>query len=246
MIDISTVTAVVLAGGEGKRLRAAVPDRQKVMAPISGRPFLTFVLDRLSDAGIGSVVMCTGYRGDEVRAQLGERYDGLSLRYSQEAHPLDTAGALRNALSLISSNPVLVLNGDSYCGADLRTFFLWHMFKRSSLSLMLARVPDTSRYWRVAMDSEGRIRAFSEKGISGRGWISAGIYALSWSLLTTIPEDRPMSLEREMLPAWLPYGIYGWYDKGEFIDIGTPESYADAEKTLRTEICATSSPGGLS
>jgi NDP-sugar pyrophosphorylase family protein len=233
MDPISSITACILAGGFGTRLRAAVPDRQKVMAEVAGRPFLTYILDRLCDAGMRSAVLCTGYLGDQVYAMLGGAYRNIRLAYSQEPQPLGTAGALRLALPLTVSDPVLVLNGDSFCDADLRAFLRWHGLKEADLSLSLVHVPDTRRYGRVEFDAESRIRAFIEKSQQGgAGWISAGIYAIRRTLVHTIPAHGPVSLERDMLPVWLADGCYGWCERGRFLDIGTPESYAHAEEML--------------
>ena len=116
------VTAAILAGGLGTRLRPAVADRPKVLAPVGGRPYLTYLLDQLAGAGVREVVLLTGYAADEVRDALGDRYGRMRLRYSVEPAPLGTAGALRLALPLLAAPAVLLLNGDSYCDADLGAF----------------------------------------------------------------------------------------------------------------------------
>ena len=109
------VTAAILAGGLGTRLRSVVKDRPKVLAEIRGVPFLTYLLDQLAAAGVRDVVLCTGYMGEQVRSAFGDSYGGMCLSYSQESSPLGTAGALRLALPLFKSSSVLVMNGDSFC-----------------------------------------------------------------------------------------------------------------------------------
>src|SRR5690242_7501679 len=125
----SVITAAILAGGLGSRLRPVLVDRPKVLAPVAGEPFLTRLFNQLSAAGIRKVVLCTGYLAEQIKGTFDEHYGSLRIHYSQEAHPLGTAGSLRLALSLMDSDPVLVLNGDSYCSVDLTSFLEWHTRK---------------------------------------------------------------------------------------------------------------------
>ena len=235
MQGLASVTAAVLAGGLGTRLRSIVADRPKVLAEIRGRPFLAYLLDQLAAAGVRNVVLCTGYLGEQVQAVFGDSYGDLRLAYSQESAALGTAGALRLALPLLKSDVVLVMNGDSYCQADLGAFWIWHCERGAAATLLLTKVPDTTRYGQVQVENNGQVRSFVEKGkASGPGWINAGIYLLRRDLLQTIPIRRAVSIEREMFPAWVGQGLYGYPSEGQFIDIGTPESYALAEQFFAT------------
>src|SRR5207245_6448652 len=101
----------------------------KVLARIRGRQFLAYLLDQLSEAGITKAVLCTGYKADEVEAAFGRRFRNVELQYSREYEPLGTAGALRAALPLFDSDPVLVLNGDSYCDFPFSAFVELHCNK---------------------------------------------------------------------------------------------------------------------
>ena len=130
LIGFSNITAVILAGGLGTRLQKVVPHRQKVLAEVRKRPFLTFLLDQLISAGVCDVVLSTGHRADEVHAKLGNAYKSLRLVYSNEKEPLGTGGALRLALPHLNSDPVLIMNGDSYITADLNKFLEW--FKKKT------------------------------------------------------------------------------------------------------------------
>ena len=112
--------AIILAGGLGTRLRSVVPDLPKPMAPVAGRPFLAWVLDRLVDAGFESAVLAVGYRHEIIRAHFGEDYRGMALRYSVETTPLGTGGAMRLAADHVTALPVFVLNGDTYLELDYR------------------------------------------------------------------------------------------------------------------------------
>lgn len=229
--DLGTTTAAIFAGGLGTRLRSQVDDRPKVLAEVRGRAFLSYLLDQLAAAGLRSVVVCTGYMGDRVRAEFGDSYGPLRLRYSQEDAPLGTAGALRLARHLLESDPVLVMNGDSICRADLEAFRIWHREKQAEASILLTEVPDTGRYGRVTVDEAGALIAFEEKqNAGGPGWINAGVYLLSDRLIRAIPSGRAVSLEREVLPDWIGKRLFGHRSEARFLDIGTPESYARAER----------------
>lgn len=231
---LGRVTAFVLAGGFGSRLRAAIPDRQKVVAPVGGRPVLTRILDQLAGAGVRRAVLGVGYHADQVRDLLGQSYDGMELVYSEEPEPLGTAGALRHARGLLDGDPVLVLNGDSYVEANLAAFLAWHRARRATASLMLARVPDPGRYGTVEADPSGRVTAFREKAAGATGpaaaaWVNAGVYLLGRSVIDALPARVPISLERDVFPTLVDAGLSAYRGGGRFIDIGTPESYTEAQ-----------------
>ena len=217
MGSLDGITAVILAGGLGTRLRPVVSDRPKVLAEVCGRPFLTYLLDQLQAAGAGEAVLSTGYLGEQIEAALGSCYRGLPLGYSQESAPLGTAGALRSALARPGSDPILVLNGDSYFDADLPDLLAHHRSHGARATLALARLDDTRRFGRVVLAADNRVTAFEEKGADeGAGWINAGIYVLARQLLETIPAGGPVSLERECFPAWIGRGLYGYPGRGRF------------------------------
>ena len=224
-------TALILAGGLGTRLRPVVSDQPKVLAPVAGRPFLTYLLDQLAEAGCTRVVLCTGHLGEQIRQRLGGEYRGLHLHYSRESSPLGTGGALRLAQPLITSGTVLVMNGDSYCDADLAELWARHQERHASASILVRWVADARHFGRVRLDDAGVIRSFDEKrGPDGGGWINAGVYLLGLDLIRTIPTGVALSLEREVLPVWVEAGlVHGCPGEGAFLDIGTPESYRDAQ-----------------
>lgn len=230
MNAMGNITAAVLAGGKGLRLREAVSDRPKVLAAVAGKPFLGHILDQLAGAGIRRIALCTGYKGEMVEAEFGAEYRGMELVYSREHKPLDTAGALRNALPLVNSETLLAMNGDSFCNVDLRAFHSCHVDHRAEASIVLTRKPDAKRYGSVEIDAEGKIIAFREKGESiGGGWVSAGIYLIDTHLLHSIPVGKAVSIEKEVFPEWINRNFYGYKSTGKFIDIGTPEDYRSAE-----------------
>ncbi len=228
---LSNVTAAILVGGYGTRLRSVVVNSPKALAEVRGKPFLSFLLDKLVEADIRDVVLCTGYLGEQIEARFRNSYNNLRLVYSRELLPLGTAGALRFAKSLFQSDSVLVMNGDSYFDVDLKAFWAWYCYHEANAAITLTLVPDTKRYGRINVDSEGCILHFEEKGgFDGPGWINAGIYLLKQDLLQEISASRMVSLEREVFPAWIGHSFCGYQSSGRFIDIGTPESYSEADQ----------------
>jgi D-glycero-alpha-D-manno-heptose 1-phosphate guanylyltransferase len=220
------LAAVVLAGGMGTRLRSVVADLPKVLAPVAGRPFLTYLLDQIADAGIERVVLSTGYLAEQFAEVIGDRYRNIQIIYAHEEQPLGTGGAIRFACGFTDADQLLVMNGDSYCDADLSSYIEWHVDGGNDVSLMLAKVSDTSRYGTVQLDAGGRITAFIEKRAeSTAGYINAGVYLFRRAMLEQIP-IKPSSMERDVFPVWLrERSMMGWITEGEFIDIGIPSDY---------------------
>ena len=224
------VTALILTGGLGTRLQSALPDQPKVLAPVAGRPFLSYLMDQLISSGFGHVILCTGYREEQIREAFGDNYNGLGIQYSREPESLGTGGALCYGLPLIVTDSALVTNGDSYVDFNLKDFLAWHFENELQVSLVLAYVSDTSRYGRVEVKEDGRIVKFDEKGTShGPGWVNAGVYIFNRSLIESIPSGQPLSLERKFFPSLINRNLYGFRSEAAFIDIGTTESYSLAD-----------------
>jgi NDP-sugar pyrophosphorylase family protein len=231
---LERMTAAILAGGLGTRLRPLVADRPKVLAEVHGRPYLTFLLDQLADAGIRETVLLTGYRGNQVYQAVGERHGDMRLIHSPEPRPLGTGGALRHALAKLASPVVLLLNGDSWCDVDLAAFWNFHRHSGAGLSLVVVQAGDPSRYGQVQVGKGGAVQAFIEKRGGAGGWINAGVYLLSRRWIEDIPPERPLSLERDLVPDWLAQRrkVFAFRHAGRFLDIGTPASYQAAETFL--------------
>lgn len=223
-------TAMVLAGGLGTRLRPVLADRPKCLAPVLGEPFVGRLLDQLVRAGCRRTILCTGHLGEQVERELGTSHDGMELVYSREAEPLGTAGALANALPLVATDDdaVLVLNGDSYVDVDLAAFVA-DARRRDGTTLLAVDVDDTGRFGALELDANGAVRAFAEKRTGGgAGCVNAGIYWLPVRELAAL-DRRPASLERDVLPALVGRGLGALRTEAPFLDIGTPESFAQCE-----------------
>lgn len=225
-----SIDAIILAGGMGTRLRGVVADRPKVLATVKERPFLTHLLDQLAAAQIESVVLSTGYMADQIESVIGKTYGGMSIHYSREQELLGTAGGLRLALYKTASDPVFALNGDSFCAVDFNQFYEFHCAKQARATILLTRVEDTSRFGRVEIDDEGAVRNFEEKGGAiSPGWINAGVYCLARSVVENLPAGKALSIERDVFPSLIGLGLWAFRGDGAFIDIGTPQSYGEAQ-----------------
>ena len=243
--DLASATAVVLAGGLGTRLRSILPNQPKVLAPVGGRPFLSYLLDQIGAAGMRRAILCTGYLGDQIRAVYGDSYEGIDLVYSQEPTPAGTGGALRLAHERIYSSSILVMNGDSYCDVDLLGLWDWHHVHPAHVSVVTAEVEDARSFGRIEIDAADRIVRFAEKTADeGPGRINAGIYLIHTALLGRIPADQNVSMEHELFPHWVSAGgVFSYPTKASFIDIGTPTRFERAEGFVRS--CRSTHPRPL-
>lgn len=230
------VAAIVLAGGKGTRLQAAISDRPKVLADVAGKPFLDHVLGKIEKSGIREVVLSTGYMADAVREEYGEGFGTLQLAFSHEEEPLGTGGAIRLALQCTRARTLLVLNGDSYCTADFGEFEARCRASAFDRGILLVHCDDCRDYGRVEVAGDGRITSYREKdGSPGPGWVNAGVYLLSRAAIETIPSGSVVSIERDIFPKWAVEGMFGSQQEGAFHDIGTPERYAAAERFFAEE-----------
>ena len=237
MATPAAIDVAILAGGLGTRLRGAIGDRPKVLAPVAGRAFLDLLLDRLAAQGFRRVVLLLGHRAEIVLAHLAAhpRTD-LAVATTIEPQPLGTAGALRAALPLLTSDPVMVLNGDTLTGFEAATFIAVHARSGASATLLAVEVPDAGRYGALEIDVQGRLLRFHEKRAgAGPGLINAGVYLLGRGFLDGLAASTGPSLERDVLERQPPATLATWRTTSPFIDIGTPESLAQAPAVLGLE-----------
>ncbi|MGH7355367.1 MAG: sugar phosphate nucleotidyltransferase [Candidatus Rokuibacteriota bacterium] len=230
--------AVILAGGQGARLRPLTVARAKPVVPLLNRPFLAYQLALLADHGVRDVVLACSYRVDDVRQALGDaEHLGVRLRYIVETEPLGTGGGVRNAADLAAGS-VFVLNGDVLTDADLGAMRRFHAERRARVTIMLTRVRDPRQYGLVETDPDGRLRRFREKPGPDEtlttDTINAGVYLMDASLLERIPAGRPVSIEHEVFPGLIAGAIpcYGWLTESYWRDIGSPQAYRDAQLDL--------------
>src|SRR3984893_6022195 len=236
-LDTRRITAVILAGGQGTRLRPLTNSRPKPVVPLLNIPFLAYQLTLLRRHGVRHVVLSCSYLVDEIRRAMGDgsQWD-VTLEYAVETEPLGTAGGVRNAADLVSGL-VVVLNGDILTDADLSRMLHFHPEGGSRATIFLTRVEDTSPYGLVELAGDGRVRRFIEKPSPAdrtTDTINAGIYVLDAALLERIPAGRVASMEREFFPGVLADAVpcFGWISDCYWIDIGSPAKYRQAHLDL--------------
>ena len=222
---------IVLAGGLGTRLGAALADCPKVLAPVGGRPYIAYLFRWLAGFGARRVILSLGHLAEKVTDYLRSSPPrGLEVITVVEAQPQGTAGALRHVRSAIISEPVLVINGDSFVAADLGAFLCAHRRSGAIASLLCVEAHRLDRYGSIEVDNDGRIVRFSEKETArGRkGTINAGVYLFNQTMLDRIDNMPGSSLERDILAA-LPNGtLYAFCGPFDFVDIGTPDALVAA------------------
>ena len=227
--------ALVLAGGEGTRLRPLTYTTPKPVLPLAGRPFLSFLLDWARTHGVDEFVLSCGFRSDAVRSVLGDIHDGVRLRYVVEEEPLGTAGPVRLAMDEgLLEDRFLVLNGDVLTDMDLSAELGLHESTGARVTLALVGVEDTSSYGVVPTGADGQVEAFLEKtgGDVPTNRINAGAYVVDREVIELVPPGRAVSFEREIFPRLVGEGLYGWHAEGYWIDIGTPDRYLQATYDL--------------
>lgn len=220
------VEAVVLVGGKGTRLRPLTLSAPKPMLPTAGVPFLAHLLSRIRAAGVRHVVLGTSYLAETFSAHFGDGEAlGLQLTYVVEDEPLGTGGGIRNVAKHLSAEDVLVFNGDVLGGTDLRAVVDTHRRTDADVTLHLVRVPDPRAFGCVPTDADGRVLEFLEKTPTPpTDQINAGCYVFRRSVIDSIPEGRPVSVERETFPGLLASGarVSGHVDAAYWRDMGTP------------------------
>ena len=226
---------IVLAGGLGTRIRSELEGRPKVLAPVAGQPFADHLLKQLSKAGSHHVIFATGHGADQVAAYLDDaktRLPGsMRLDAAVEASPLGTGGAVRNALDHAAGSPIMVMNGDSYVDCPLDGLFAFHKARHANATMLLVEVLDAKRYGTVQTDSNSNVISFTEKSenLGKTAWINAGIYIFERRVLEHLQKDTVISLEHDLLPSLCGFKLYGYKQNARFIDIGTPESFAESD-----------------
>lgn len=223
--------ALLLVGGLGTRLRPVLPGTPKPLASVGQRPFLELLVAQLRHQSIRHLVFCTGYRAEEIEKEFGDghRWD-ITIEYSKETTALGTAGAVKLAEPLLRDSPnFLVMNGDSFMQMDLQRLLAFHRGHGGIASMAVVRMKNENRYGTVQFASDGRVTGFTEKGDgAASGFVNAGAYVFDRGIFDHFPPG-PASLERDVFPNVLGYGLFAAEQHGMFIDIGTPEDYARAQ-----------------
>jgi NDP-sugar pyrophosphorylase family protein len=244
---------VILAGGEGTRLRPLTLSTPKPVAPVVDRPFLRHQLDMLARAGVDQVILSVAYQPQKVQAVFGDGDASLRIHYAFEETPLGTGGAVKNAEPQLDDVTV-VLNGDVLTDVDLGQVVAGHRERGAAATLVLYPVENPAAYGLVEVDAEQRVRRFVEKPDPSQittDTINAGIYVLQTSTLDLMPAGKPHSIERGFFPDLLARGdlVHAAVHRGYWIDIGTPQRYLDVHRDVlrgrfRVELDGRAQAGG--
>lgn len=229
----SMIEAIILAGGLGTRLRSAVPDLPKCMAPVGGRPFIGYITDFYRRAGIERFIFALGYKSAAFDAFFEREFPHGGYTVSLEDSPLGTGGAIRQACTLAQEDSVLILNGDTFFRIDLEALSAFHTAHAADCSLCLKPMENFDRFGVVELGNDLRVRQFREKQAYRSGLINGGVYALNREqfLLDGLPPV--FSFEKDYLEKKLDtHLIYGLEQNGYFIDIGIPEDYARVQADI--------------
>lgn len=231
--------AIILLGGKGTRLLPLTITTPKPLVPLLNRPFITYQIELLKKYGIDEVIFSLGHLSKKIKDFLESRKDwGIPIKYVIEKEPLGTAGAVKNAESLLGREAFLVLNGDTLTSIDLASFISFSRKRKARASIALAVVDDPTPYGLVKINKGGDIEQFLEKPnwaeASGCKTINAGIYMFERDVLSYIPPRRNFSLERELFPILLQRGekFLGYVTKEYWLDIGTLEKYKQVHKDI--------------
>lgn len=225
--------AIVLAGGLGTRLRAAVPDLPKCMARVAGRPFVDHVIQYYKKQGISRFIFSLGYLHDIIEAHLLTVLDKEELEFVIEDEPLGTGGAIRKAAGAAISGTVLVLNGDTLFKISLPQLSQHHQKHQADCSLCLKPMTAFDRYGVVELGPDTRISNFQEKKYYDKGLINGGVYALQVKSLLHESLPEKFSFEKDYLEQFYrKRKMTGLIQNGYFIDIGIPEDFNRAQTEL--------------
>lgn len=226
--------AVILAGGLGTRLRSVVADVPKCMAPVAGRPFLSYVIAYLQKQGVQRCIFSLGFKSEIITSFLEKEFASLEKEIVTEREPLGTGGGIKLACSQVKASDVLILNGDTLFDIDLKELGKFHFQKNAACSVALKPMRNFSRYGSVETDEGGLITAFHEKKFCKDGNINGGIYALNKDALLNMDLPEAFSFEKDFLEKKTAGNdLYGKIFDNYFIDIGIPEDYERAQVELK-------------
>ncbi len=240
--------AVVMAGGEGTRLRPLTSNQPKPMVPIVGKPCMEHIVELLKTHGFDDIVVTLAFMPQAIRGYFGagEAY-GVSIRYSVEESPMGTAGSVKLAEDALDE-PFLVISGDALCDIDLGALVRFHQEKEALVTIGLKSVDNPLEFGIVVTDENGRIERFLEKPSWGQVFtdtINTGIYVLDPEVLRHVPPEQPFDFSKELFPLLLEMGkpLYGFVAEGYWQDIGNLDQFRQANFDALDEHVALNVPG---
>jgi len=231
---VNPYQAIILAGGLGTRLRSAVNDVPKCMAPVAGKPFLHYVINYFQQQGVNSFIFALGYMSEIIEAFLTNNYPGLQYQVVIEQEPLGTGGAIYLACSKATEEDILILNGDTFFEVDVFSVFKLHLQKHAACTVCLKAMQEFNRYGVVELGENSIITSFKEKQFYHQGLINGGMYVINSHQFLTKNLPQKFSFEKDYLEKYVSDGNFtGIEQKAYFIDIGIPEDYYKAQEDFR-------------
>jgi len=224
--DLGKIDALILCGGLGTRFRSVRDDIPKALAPIREKLFIDLILDDLIRQGFQRIILATGHLSKQLEKHVHFRNDAEYV-ISCEPRPLGTGGAIKYASTLIKTENVMIMNGDSHIQFDFSKLLDYHKQKLADFSLLLTSVTKGKDYGNVLLSEDGLVLRFDEKQEKpGSSLINAGVYCLKTSLLSSVMPNHVYSLEKDWMPEWSQqYRVFGYVTDQPVHDIGTPKRY---------------------
>jgi mannose-1-phosphate guanylyltransferase/phosphomannomutase len=242
------VKAVVMAGGEGTRLRPLTSNQPKPMVPIVGKPCMEHILELLKEHGLEDVIVTLAFMPQAIRSYFGSGDNlGVEIEYSVEESPLGTAGSVRLASDRLDET-FLVISGDALCDVDLTDVIRFHRERQAAVTIGLKSVENPLEFGIVVTDEDGRIERFLEKPSWSQVFsdtINTGIYVIEPEALSHVPTDRPYDFSKELFPLLLEMGrpLYGYVFEGYWQDIGNLDQFRQANFDALDERVRLNIPG---
>lgn len=226
--------AIILAGGLGTRLKSAVPDLPKCMAPVNGKPFIAYVIQYLKQQGVEKFIFALGYKSESFESFLKEEESTIGYQLSIEQEPLETGGAIKLACLKCTEKNVLITNGDTLFKADVNKLSTFHLNLDADCTLALKPMHHFERYGVVELNEDYSIKSFKEKQYYEEGLINGGLYALNVTHFLNEALPEKFSFEKDYLEnLYQKRKMFGLIQDAYFIDIGIPEDYKKAQSEIR-------------
>lgn len=223
--------AVIMAGGEGTRLKSITGDLPKPLVPLCGAPLMEHIIRLLADNGFTEICAAVRYRAEDIKERFGDGHGlGISLTYRTEGEARGTAGAVKNCADFYGDEDFLVISGDAACDFDLRFLMEEHKKSGAAVTLALYRNSEPLRFGLAVTDKEGFVRSFIEKPDWPRvvtDLVNTGIYIISPRVMEHVPDGRSFDFAKDLFPLLLGQNekLLGISMDGYWCDVGTPLSY---------------------
>ncbi|MGH9207571.1 MAG: sugar phosphate nucleotidyltransferase, partial [Acidimicrobiales bacterium] len=240
--------AVIMAGGEGTRLRPLTSNQPKPMLPLGNRPMMEHIVALLKRHGFDEIVVTVAFLANAIRTYFGDGSEfGVRIVYAAEESPLGTAGSVRNAMDKLNER-FLVISGDVLTDIDLSAVVAYHESKQAAVTIALKAMDNPLEFGIVITREDGSIERFLEKPTWGQVFsdtINTGIYVLEPGVFDFIPEGKPSDFSSEVFPALLEAGepLYGYVADGYWEDVGTIEAYIKAHQDVLDQHVDVDIPG---